>query len=72
MVEPSGFGIVPWTKKVVEQFDVTTRKTLTATCNHHPHSAVDHIYLPQFAGGIGLMNVENLFIDGWPPYCHLF
>ena len=30
-----GFGIVPWTKKEIEQFDVSTRKTLTATCNHH-------------------------------------
>ena len=55
------FGIVPWTKKEIEQFDVSTRKILTATCNHHPRSAVERLYLPQSAGGIGLINVENLF-----------
>ena len=51
----------PWTKKEIEQFDVSTRKTLTATCNHHPRSAVERLYLPRSAGGIGLINVENLF-----------
>ena len=56
-----GCGIVPWTKKEIEQFDVSTRKILTATCNHHPCSAVERLYLPRSAGGIGLINVENLF-----------
>ena len=37
-----------------EQFDVGTRKTLTATCNHHPRSAAERVYLPRSAGGIGL------------------
>jgi len=56
-----GFGIVPWTKKEIEQFDVGTRKILTATNNHHPCSAVEHVYLPRSAGGIGLINIENLY-----------
>ena len=56
-----GFGIIPWTKKEIEQFDVSTRKTLTATCNHHPRSAVERLYLSRSVGGIGLINVENLF-----------
>jgi len=30
-----GFGIVPWTKKEIEQFDINTRKVLTAINNHH-------------------------------------
>ena len=31
--------------KEIEQFDVRTRKTLTATCNHHPRSAVERLHL---------------------------
>ena len=34
-----------------KKFDVSTRKTLTATCNHHPHSAVERLYLSLSAGG---------------------
>ena len=56
-----GFGIVPWTKKEIQQFDVNTRKILTATNNHHPCSAVERVYLPRSAGGIGLVNIENLY-----------
>ena len=56
-----GFGIVPWTKKEIQQFDVNTRKILTATNNHYPRSAVERVYLPRSAGGIGLMNIENLY-----------
>ena len=56
-----GFGIIPWTVKEIEQFNVSTRKILTATCNHHPRSAVERLYLPRTLGGIGLINVENLF-----------
>ena len=55
------FGIIPWTVKEIEQFDVSTRKILTATCNHHPRGAVERLYLPRTLGGIGLINVENLF-----------
>jgi len=56
-----GFGLIPWTKKEIAQFDVETRKLMTVTCNHHPRSAVEHLYLPQSTGGMGLINVENLF-----------
>ena len=41
-----GFGIIPWTVKEIEQFDVSTQKILTATCNHHPRGAVERLYLP--------------------------
>ena len=41
--------------------DVQTRKLLTATCNHHPRSAVERLYIPRSAGGIGLVNAENLY-----------
>jgi len=52
-----GFGIISWTKKEVEQFDVRTRKTLTSTFNHHPRSAIEHLYLPHH----GLSNIKHLF-----------
>ena len=41
-----GVGIIPWTKKEIAEFDVKTRKLLTASCNHNPRSAVEHLYLP--------------------------
>ena len=56
-----GFGIVPWTKKEIQQFDVKTTKILTATNNHHPCSVVERVYLPCSAGGIGLVNIDNLY-----------
>jgi len=34
---------------------------MTATCNHYPSSVVEHLCLPQSTGGMGLINVENLF-----------
>ena len=57
----NGFGIIPWTVKEIEQFDVSTRKILTVTCNHHPRGAVERLYLHRTLGGIGLINVKNLF-----------
>ena len=56
-----GFGVIPWTKQEISQIDVQTRKLLTATCNHHPRSAVERLYLPRRFGGLGLVNVENLY-----------
>jgi len=56
-----GFGVIPWTKQEISHIDVQTRKLLTATNNHHPRSAVERLYLPRSAGGLGLVNVENLF-----------
>ena len=56
-----GFGIVPWTKKEIQQFDVSTRRILSANNNHHPRSAIERIYLPRSAGGVGLVNIENLY-----------
>ena len=41
-----GFGLIPWTKKEMTQFDVKTRKLLTAAYSHHPWSTVECIYLP--------------------------
>ena len=55
------FGLIPWTKIKITQFDVKTRKLLTAVYSHHPWSAVERIYLTQSAGGVGSINVENLF-----------
>ena len=52
------FSLFPWTKMEIAEFDVKTRKLLTASCNHNPRSAVEHLYLPRNAGAI---NVENLF-----------
>ena len=34
---------------------------MTATNNHHPHSAVECVYLPHSAGGIGVINIQNLY-----------
>ena len=56
-----GFGIIPWTKKEVEQFDVKTRKILTSALSYHPTSAVERLYLPRGAAGRGLTNIEHLF-----------
>ena len=56
-----GFGIVPWNKKEIQQFDVSTRRILSATNNHHPRSAIERIYLPRSAGGVRLVNIENLY-----------
>ena len=56
-----GFGIIPWTKKEVEQFDVKTRKILTSVLSYHPRSAVERLYLPHGAAGRGLTNIEHLF-----------
>ena len=56
-----GFGLIPWTKKEIAEFDVKTKKLLTASCNHTPRSAVEHLYLPRNASSIGSINVENLF-----------
>ena len=68
-----GFGLIPWTKREIAQFDVETRKLLTATCNHHLRSAVEHLYLPWSAGGMDLINVENLFYRRIVSIaCHLF
>ena len=46
---------------LVAQIDNQSRKLLTAMCNHHPYSAVERLYLPQGHGGLGLVNVENLY-----------
>ena len=56
-----GFGIIPWTVREIQHFDVLTRRVMRATCNHHPRSAVERLYLPRSEGGRGLVNVENLF-----------
>ena len=56
-----GFRLIPWTKKEITPFDVKTRKLLTAAYSHHPRSAVEHIHLPHSTGGVGLINVENLY-----------
>ena len=55
------FGIIPWTKKEIQHFDIVTRRIMTSTCNHHPRSAVERLYLPRSGGGRGLVNVENLY-----------
>jgi len=56
-----GFGIISWTKKEVQQFDVVTRKVLTECNSHHPRSSVERLYLPRTVAGRGLINIENLF-----------
>ena len=56
-----GFGIITWTKKEVEQFDVVTRKILTKNNSHHPRSSIERLYLPRSETGRGLINIENLF-----------
>ena len=55
------FRLIPWTKKEISQIDVKNRKLLTAAYSHHPRSAVERIYLPRSAGGVGLISVENLY-----------
>jgi len=56
-----GFGIVPWTIKELEQFDISTRRIMSCHSSHHPRSAVERLYLPCSVGGRGLVNVQNLF-----------
>ena len=58
---PYGFALIPWTKEEIVEFDVKTRKLLTASCNHNPRSAVEHLNLPRNVGSFGSINVENLF-----------
>jgi len=67
-----GFGIITWTKKEIESFDVMTRKNLTECNNHHPCSSVEHLYLPCHKAGHGLFNTENLFYQKLAlTACHL-
>ena len=56
-----GFGIVEWTKAEIAQFDVSVRKSLTASNSHHPRSVVERLYLPRKIGGRGLLGVEHLY-----------
>jgi len=56
-----GFGIVPWTVKEIEQFDVSSRRIMSSCSSHHPRSAVERLYLPRMDGGRGLVNVQNLY-----------
>jgi len=56
-----GFKIVPWTKSEIVQFDINTRKILTANNNHNLRGAVECVYLLHSAGGIRLINAENLY-----------
>ena len=56
-----GFGIDTWIKPEVAQFDVSTRRNLSATNNHHPRSAVEHVYLLHSAREIGFINIESLY-----------
>jgi len=67
-----GFGLIPWTKKEIVQFDVESRKSMTATCNHHPCSTVECLYLPRSTGGMDLINVENLFSGNWSQLLAIF
>ena len=52
-----GFGVIPWTRKEVEQF----QGKLTSTLSHHPRSAVERLYLLRGDVGRGLINIEHLF-----------
>lgn len=56
-----GFGIVEWTKGEICHFDVLTRKILTSSNSHHPHSAIECLYLPHYMGGWGLVSIEHLY-----------
>lgn len=56
-----GFGIVEWTKGEICHFDVLTRKILTSSNSHHPRSAIEHLYLPRYMGGRGLVSIEHLY-----------
>ena len=56
-----GFGIVDWTKAEINQFDITIHKTLTDAKSHHPHSAIERLYLPRKLGGRGLLSIEHFY-----------
>jgi len=56
-----GYGVISWTKHEITQMDTQPRKVLSATYNHHPRSAVERVYLPRSAGGLSVVNVENLY-----------
>jgi len=60
-----GIGIIPWTKREIEQFDVLTRKLMTTCNSHHPRSSVERLYLPRSNAGRGLINIENLLTGNW-------
>ena len=68
-----GFGVIPRTKLEISQMDVITRKVLTTTGNHHPHSAIERLYLPRDVGGLGLIKVEDLYYRRLVSIaCHLY
>ena len=56
-----GFGIVEWTKGEICHFDVLARKILTSSNSHHPRSAIEHLYLPRYMGGRGLVSIKHLY-----------
>jgi len=56
-----GFGIVEWTKSEICHFDVFTCKIMSSSNSHHPRSAIEHLYLPRYMGGRGLVNIEHLY-----------
>ena len=37
------------------------RKCLSTGNSHHPHAAVERLYLPQFLGRRGIVNIEHLY-----------
>lgn len=53
------FGIVNWSATDLKDLNRKVRTTMTKFRSHHPHSAVERIYLPRSKGGRGLIDIET-------------
>jgi len=53
-------GIIRWNQSELDDFDHKSRKFLTIYKGLHPRADVHRLYLPQKAGGRGLLNVKQM------------
>jgi hypothetical protein len=54
------FGVIKWSQTSLQALDRKIRTTMTKHNLHHPHSALETLYLPRNKGGPVLVNIENL------------
>ena len=54
-------GILKWTKKEINDFDIATRKIITMTGGFHQASDIDHLYVERKKGGRGLSSIEDMY-----------
>ncbi|KAL1448298.1 hypothetical protein WDU94_008925 [Cyamophila willieti] len=54
------FGIINWSMTDLENLNRIVRTTMTKFRSHHPHSALERMYLPRSQGGRGLLDLKVL------------